>query len=223
VARIGHARLPAEAETVALYVADLKRRGRRPATIARKLPAIAVYHRSVDHPTPTDHDVVRALVRSCAAPAGNSAWRSRRRPRSSSAPLGIPEDLRGLRDRALLLFGWAAALRRSELAALRVDDVHFEPEGAVLTIRRSKTDQDAAGETVAVPFGEEEATPGARPARLARRPRRRGCCRRRRVRAHRSPWQHRRELDPNGHGVWGAMERKRHLSPHSPDETAKMI
>jgi integrase len=66
--------------------------------------------------------------------------------------------LRGLRDRALLLFGWAAALRRSELAALRVDDVHFEPEGAVLTIRRSKTDQDAAGETVAVPFGEEEAT-----------------------------------------------------------------
>ena len=158
VARIGHARLPAEAETVALYVADLKRRGRRPATIARKLPAIAVYHRSVDHPTPTDHDVVRALVRSCAAPAGNSAWRSRRRPRSSSAPLGIPEDLRGLRDRALLLVCWAAALRRSELAALRVDDVHFEPEGAVLTIRRSKTDQDAAGATVAVPFGEEGAT-----------------------------------------------------------------
>jgi hypothetical protein len=42
---------------------DLKRRGRRPATIARKLAAIAVYHRSMDHPTPTDHDVVRAVVR----------------------------------------------------------------------------------------------------------------------------------------------------------------
>jgi hypothetical protein len=54
---------PAEAETVALYVADLKRRGRRPATIPRKLAAIAVYHRSTDHPTPTDHDVVRAVVR----------------------------------------------------------------------------------------------------------------------------------------------------------------
>jgi hypothetical protein len=46
-----------------LYVADLTRRGRRPATIARKLAAIAVYHRSMDHPTPTDHDVVRAVVR----------------------------------------------------------------------------------------------------------------------------------------------------------------
>jgi site-specific recombinase XerD len=62
-ARIGRARLAAEAETVALYVADLTRRGRRPATIARKLAAIAVYHRSMDHPTPTDHDVVRAVVR----------------------------------------------------------------------------------------------------------------------------------------------------------------
>ena len=49
-ARIGRARLPAEPETVALYVADLKQRGRRPATIARKLAAIAVYHRSMDPP-----------------------------------------------------------------------------------------------------------------------------------------------------------------------------
>jgi hypothetical protein len=66
--------------------------------------------------------------RSCAAPAGNSAWRSRRRPRSSSTPLrtvvlGIPKNLRGLRDRALLLVGWAADLRRSELVALEVADL----------------------------------------------------------------------------------------------------
>jgi hypothetical protein len=63
VGRAGGAQLPAEAETVALYVADLTRRGRRPATIARKLAAIAVYYRSMDHLTPTDHDVVRAVVR----------------------------------------------------------------------------------------------------------------------------------------------------------------
>ena len=41
----------------------------------------------------------------------------------------IPADLRGLRDRALLLVGWAAALRRSELVALEVADLGFEPEG----------------------------------------------------------------------------------------------
>jgi integrase len=47
--------------------------------------------------------------------------------------LAIPDDLRGRRDRALLLVGWTAALRRSELVALEVDDLSFEPEGVVLT------------------------------------------------------------------------------------------
>jgi len=42
---------------------DLRRRGRRPATIARKLAAITVDHGSTGHPTPTGHDVVRAVVR----------------------------------------------------------------------------------------------------------------------------------------------------------------
>jgi hypothetical protein len=65
-----------------------------------------------------------------------------------SVVLAIPADLRRRRDRALLLVGWAAALRRSEL----------EPEGVVLTIRRSKTDREGAGASVAVPLGGKEAT-----------------------------------------------------------------
>jgi integrase len=159
-ARIGRARLPAEPETVALYVADLTRRGRRPATIARKLAAIAVYHRSMDHPAPTDHDVVRAVVRGTRRQLGVGQPQKTALELDAlrSVVLAIPGDLRGLRDRALLLVGWTAALRRSELVALDVADLGFEPEGVVLTIRRSKTDQDAAGATVAVPFGEEEAT-----------------------------------------------------------------
>jgi integrase len=159
-ARIGRQRLPAEAETVALYVADLTHRGRRPATIARKLAAIAVYHRSTDHPTPTDHDVVRAVVRGTRRQLGVA------QPQKTALEidalrtvvLAIPDDLRGMRDRALLLVCWAAALRRSELVALEVGDLDFEPEGVVLTIRRSKTDPEGAGVTVAVPLGGEEAT-----------------------------------------------------------------
>jgi integrase len=64
----------------------------------------------------------------------------------------IPTDLRGLRDRALLLIGWTAALRRGELVALEVADLSFEPEGVVLTIRRSKTDREGSGASVAVPL-----------------------------------------------------------------------
>jgi len=159
-ARISRQRLPAEAETVALYVADLKRRGRRPATIARKLAAIAVYHRSLDHPTPTDHDVVRAVVRGTRRQLGVAQPQKTALELDAlrTVVLAIPADLRGLRDRALLLIGWTAALRRSELVALEVGDLAFEPEGVVLTIRRSKTDREGAGSTVAVPLGGEEAT-----------------------------------------------------------------
>ncbi len=87
-----------------------------------------------------------------------SAWRSRRGRRSRS--LAIAADLRGLRDRALLLVGWAVALRRSELVGLKVADLSFELEGVVLTIRRSKTDREGgrASASVAVPLGEQEAT-----------------------------------------------------------------
>jgi hypothetical protein len=105
-ARIDRTRLPAEAETVALYVADLTRRGRRPATIARKLAAIAVYHRSLDHPTPTDHDVVRAVVRGTRRQLGVAQPQKTALELDAlrSVILGIPADLRGLRDRALLGF-----------------------------------------------------------------------------------------------------------------------
>jgi integrase len=51
-------------------------------------------------------------------------------------------DLKGLRDRALLLLGFGGAFRRSELAALNVDDLEFTDDGLRVTIRRSKTDQE---------------------------------------------------------------------------------
>ena len=70
----------------------------------------------------------------------------------------LPETLRGRRDRALLLVGFAGALRRSELVALEVRDVAFEAEGMVLTIRRSKTDPEAAGQLVGIPYGDAPET-----------------------------------------------------------------
>ncbi|MBC5820706.1 MAG: tyrosine-type recombinase/integrase [Candidatus Eremiobacteraeota bacterium] len=158
--RIGRERLPAEPETVALYVADLRRRGRRPATIARKLAAIAVYHGSTGHATPTSHDVVRAVVRGTRRQLGVAQQQKTALELDALRAVlaAIPEDLRGLRDRVALLVGWAAALRRSELAALDISDVAYEREGMVLAIRRSKTDREAAGDVVAVPYGAEEAT-----------------------------------------------------------------
>jgi integrase len=61
--------------------------------------------------------------------------------------------LRGKRDRALLLLGFAGALRRSELVNLDVADLAFSERGLDVTIRRSKTDQEGEGQHVAIPHG----------------------------------------------------------------------
>jgi integrase len=67
------------------------------------------------------------------------------------APIG--DDLVGLRDRALLLVGFAGALRRSELAAIRVENIEPGRRGLRLTLPRSKGDRDGSGVTIAIPHG----------------------------------------------------------------------
>ena len=62
-------------------------------------------------------------------------------------------DAKGLRDRALLLLGFAGAFRRSELVALNVGDLEFCDSGLRVTIRKSKTDQEGLGVTIAVARG----------------------------------------------------------------------
>lgn len=69
-----------------------------------------------------------------------------------------PKDVR---DRAMLLLGFATAMRRSELAALNVEDIEFTARGALVTIRHSKTDQESRGRAIAVPFGRTRHCPVA--------------------------------------------------------------
>ena len=63
-----------------------------------------------------------------------------------------PKNLLGLRDRALILIGFAGAFRRSELCAMTVSDLCFSDSGLVINVPRSKADQEQAGEKVAIPF-----------------------------------------------------------------------
>ena len=63
------------------------------------------------------------------------------------------EGLLALRDRAILLLGFAGGFRRGELAALEVEDLQFREEGLVVLVRRSKTDPEGAGRKVGIPFG----------------------------------------------------------------------
>ena len=78
---------------------------------------------------------------------------------------GAPDRLLGLRDRALLLLGFAGAFWRSELVALDVEDLEFTAAGLVVTQRRSKTDQEGEGRKVGIPYG---ANPDTCPVRAVR-------------------------------------------------------
>ena len=66
--------------------------------------------------------------------------------------------LRARRDKAMLLVGFAAALRRSELAAVRTEHLSFTPDGLRLLIPRSKSDQEGAGQVVGVAYGRRAET-----------------------------------------------------------------
>jgi site-specific recombinase XerD len=65
-----------------------------------------------------------------------------------------PSSIGELRNRAIILVGFAGAFRRSELVALDLADLEFTAEGALITIRRSKTDREGLGRKVAIPRGE---------------------------------------------------------------------
>ena len=151
--------LPASAETVALYVADLARRV-KPATITRRLAAISISHRLAGLETPTAHAIVRSVVKGIRRELGVAQTQKRAISipdlRAMVSTLG--ESTIDVRDRALLLLGFASAMRRSEIVGLDVADVAFASEGMVITLRRSKTNQEGALETIAVPYGSDRRT-----------------------------------------------------------------
>lgn len=162
----GIAPLPAAPAAVALYLTDLAEPSeagqtpRKVSTIQRRLSGIVSQHRAADLPSPAEGREVRAVMRGIrrarGAPPAEKLPATTPVIRAMVEPLG--DDLRGRRDRALLLLGFAAALRRSELVALEVADAQITREGVVLTIRRSKTDQEGRGVTKGVAYGSNPLT-----------------------------------------------------------------
>src|SRR5262245_44451547 len=150
----GLAPLPASPETVGLYLAA--EAGRlRPGTLARHLVTITAAHRAAGYQLDTSASAIRETLAGIKRTHGTS--------QSGKVPVLVtdikamikaqPDTLAGLRNRALLLLGFAGALRRSELVGLDVEDLDFIAEGVVVTLRRSKTDQEGQGRMVGVPFG----------------------------------------------------------------------
>ncbi len=146
--------LPASSSTIALYL-TARAETHKPATLRRRLTAITQAHKAKGHGLDTRAAVVREVWAGIKRVNGTAP--------SSKAPVlpgdirsmvaALPDSLKGARDRALLLVGFAGAFRRSELVALDVEDIADVDEGLVVTIRRSKTDQEGEGRKVGISYG----------------------------------------------------------------------
>jgi site-specific recombinase XerD len=152
---MGAMALPSLPQTVAGYLAHLADSGRKASTIGRRMAAIAYAHRLKGFDTPTASEAVHAVARGIRRRIGVA---SAQKAPATAAAIGamlehVPDSLIGRRDRAILLIGFAAALRRSELAALQVSDIETHPDGVLLHIGKSKTDQEGAGAQIPIPRG----------------------------------------------------------------------
>jgi site-specific recombinase XerD len=144
--------LPARPETVAAFIATEAQRTKA-STIQRRMAAIRYAHRLSGHASPTDDERVKATERGIRRTLGAVATQKAPATRETLLAMLAFKDrtIADLRDRALLLIGFAGALRRSELVALDVGDVAIARDGLHILIRRSKTRQDGA--TIAIARG----------------------------------------------------------------------
>ena len=151
--------LPASPGTVALYLTAYSD-SLKVTTLSRRLTAIRQAHAVAGKPF------------NAAAPELREVWkgivRTKGRASNPVAPAvlqdliamlaGLPDSLTGIRDRALLLTGFAGGFRRSELTGLEMEDLIFTNDGLVVSLRHSKTDQEGEGSKVGVPYGQHDRT-----------------------------------------------------------------
>ncbi len=151
--------LPADPRIVAVFLSAEAARGCAPPTVNRRLAAIGYAHRRAGLPPPQKTEGAAAIIEVLA---GIRRSRTAAPGKKSAADADVTwtllhfirgDRLRDHRDRALIALGMAAALRRSELVALRVEDLRRVMEGLRIRIARSKTDQEGDGQVVAVPNG----------------------------------------------------------------------
>lgn len=151
--------MPAAPETVGAYLAAAGL-GYALPTLRRRVAAIARAHRIARQPLDTRHPAIRETLRGIARTHGEPARRSAALTTEDIRRLvaSCGDDLAGLRDRALLLIGFAGALRRSELVGLDVARVSPTPAGLRLLIPRSKSDKTGAGAEIGISRGRSAET-----------------------------------------------------------------
>jgi integrase len=140
--------LPAAPQTVADFIDAMRAAGKRPATIRRYVSSVAHLHRAAGLAVPSDSNTVKLALRRMMKADGAAQQQAdglTRRLVDRALHAG-GSRLRDLRNRALLAVAYDTLCRRSELVALRREDLQAGSHGdGTLLVRRGKTDQEGAG------------------------------------------------------------------------------
>jgi site-specific recombinase XerD len=145
--------LPASPTTIAEYLSDLVQGGKKVATIERARVAIGQAHVLQGEENPTKATLISELMKGVRRTLGVAQREARPIELPELRAMVLAQDALelGTRNRAMLVLGFLGAMRRSELVALDVDDVHIERRGLIVHIRRSKTDQEGRGARIGLP------------------------------------------------------------------------
>ena len=144
--------IPADPFNIASYIANLTKSGLKSSSIRIAIASISSIHKLNSFNDPTLHPDVKIELKRMHRKLG----------RSSKQALGITkpmlekmigttkEDLRGIRDKALMLIAYDSLCRRSELVSLRMEDIEYSGSNqpSSIRLRRSKTDQEAIGKVI---------------------------------------------------------------------------
>lgn len=152
--------LPATANSVALYLTKMSSH-LKVSSLRRRVTAISKTHEAAGHQSPTLDAKVKSVLRGII----RTNWERQKHAQPTLiehvkmiATTLSASDAKSIRDKALLLIGFAGGFRRSELVALNIEDLALAKEGIVITINKSKTDQTGKSRPVAIMYGNDPIT-----------------------------------------------------------------
>ncbi len=140
--------LPADPLTISNFLQSTSTHGIKNSTIRRKVSSISAVHRLLNHIDPTKHPEVKITLRKISRQLGTRFDQAYPITRDLLNKLlaVCKDDIRGLRNKALLLLAYDSMRRRSELISLRIEDINWQPnQNCCILLRRSKTDQHGSG------------------------------------------------------------------------------
>ena len=148
--------LPTEHKILSIYLTHLSSFCKF-STLKRRLASIKVIHKIKGHYLDTKHPIITENLLGIKRVYGVKQ-KSKKPLLINNLKLIINQineeknEIKKLKNKSLILIGFAGGFRRSELVSIEYDDVDFVPEGVKIFIKRSKTDQTGEGITKAIPY-----------------------------------------------------------------------